>query len=32
MADTRLKERSLFDPEIMWPAIWDSFRKLRRAT
>ena len=28
MADTRLKERSLFDPEIMWPAIWDSFRKL----
>ena len=28
MADTRLKERSLFDPEIMRPAIWDSFRKL----
>ena len=28
MADTRLKERSLFDPEIMWPAIWDSFCKL----
>jgi len=28
MADTRLKERSLFDPEIMRPAIWESFRKL----
>jgi potassium-transporting ATPase ATP-binding subunit len=28
MADTRLKERSLFDPEIMRPVIWDSFRKL----
>jgi K+-transporting ATPase ATPase B chain len=28
MADTRLRERSLFDPEIMRPAIWDSFRKL----
>jgi K+-transporting ATPase ATPase B chain len=28
MADTRLKERSLFDSEIMRPAIWDSFRKL----
>src|SRR5258705_3373516 len=28
MADTRLKERSLFDPEIMRAAIWDSFRKL----
>ena len=28
MADTRLKDRSLFDPEIMRPAIWDSFRKL----
>lgn len=28
MADTRLKDRSLFDPEIMWPAIWESFRKL----
>src|SRR5437867_4259858 len=28
MADTRLKERSLFDPEIMRSAIWESFRKL----
>ena len=28
MADTRLKERSLFDPEIVWPAIGESFRKL----
>ena len=28
MADTRLKERSLFDPEIVWPAVWESFRKL----
>ena len=28
MADTRLKERSFFDPEIMRPAIWESFRKL----
>jgi len=28
MPDTRLKERSLFDPEIMRPAIWESFRKL----
>ena len=28
MADTRLKERSLFDREIMRPAIWESFRKL----
>src|SRR5437773_8671544 len=28
MADTRLKKHSLFDPEIMRPAIWDSFRKL----
>jgi len=28
MADTRLKDRSLFDPEIMRPAIWESFRKL----
>ena len=28
MADTRLKERSLFDPEIMRPAVWESFRKL----
>ena len=28
MADIRLKERSLFDPEIVKPAIWESFRKL----
>jgi K+-transporting ATPase ATPase B chain len=28
MADTRLKERSLFDPEIMRSAILESFRKL----
>jgi K+-transporting ATPase ATPase B chain len=28
MADTRLKERSLFDPEILRPAIGESFRKL----
>jgi K+-transporting ATPase ATPase B chain len=28
MADTRLKERSLFDPEIVGPAVWESFRKL----
>ena len=28
MADTRLKERSLFDPEIVQPAILESFRKL----
>ncbi len=28
MSDTRLKDRSLFDPEIMRPAIWESFRKL----
>ena len=28
MADTRLKERSLFDPEILRPAVWESFRKL----
>ena len=28
MSDTRLKERSLLDPEIMRPAIWESFRKL----
>src|SRR5215831_1156987 len=28
MADIRLKERSLFDGEIMWPAVWESFRKL----
>ena len=28
MADTRLKDRSLFDPEILRPAIGESFRKL----
>jgi K+-transporting ATPase ATPase B chain len=28
MADTRLKERSLFDPEIIWPATGESLRKL----
>src|SRR4029450_10635307 len=28
MADTRLKERSLLEPAIMRPAIWESFRKL----
>ena len=28
MADTRLKERALFDPEIVWPAVGESFRKL----
>jgi K+-transporting ATPase ATPase B chain len=28
MADARLKERSLFDPEILCPAVRDSFRKL----
>src|SRR5262245_39227960 len=28
MADIRLKERSLFDAEIMRPAVWESFRKL----
>jgi potassium-transporting ATPase ATP-binding subunit len=28
MADTRLKERSLFDPEIMRAAVGESFRKL----
>ena len=28
MADTRLKERSLFDPEILRPAVRESFRKL----
>jgi K+-transporting ATPase ATPase B chain len=28
MADTRLKEHSLFDPEIVRPAVWESFRKL----
>ena len=28
MSDTRLKERSLLDPEIIRPAVWESFRKL----
>src|SRR6186997_348308 len=28
MADTRLKDRSLFDPEIVRPAIWESILKL----
>jgi len=28
MADTRLKDRSLFDPEIVRPAVWESFLKL----
>jgi potassium-transporting ATPase ATP-binding subunit len=28
MADTRLKERALFDREILRPAVWESFRKL----
>ncbi len=28
MADTRLRDRSLFDPEIVWPAVGESFRKL----
>ena len=28
MADIRLRERSLFDPEIVRPAVWESFRKL----
>ena len=28
MADTRLKERSLFDGQILWPAVGESFRKL----
>ena len=28
MADTRLKERSLLDPEILRPAVGESFRKL----
>ncbi|MGB7949724.1 MAG: potassium-transporting ATPase subunit KdpB, partial [Candidatus Binatia bacterium] len=28
MADRRLKERSLFDGEILWPAVWESFLKL----
>src|SRR5215813_11276464 len=28
MADARKKELSLFDPEILRPAVWESFRKL----
>ena len=28
MAGARLKERSLFDPIIVRPAVWESFRKL----
>jgi K+-transporting ATPase ATPase B chain len=28
MSDTRSKERSLFDAEILWPAVGESFRKL----
>jgi potassium-transporting ATPase ATP-binding subunit len=28
MAETRSRERSLFDPEIVRPAVWESFRKL----
>jgi K+-transporting ATPase ATPase B chain len=28
MADTRLKDRSLFDPEILRPAFWESMLKL----
>jgi K+-transporting ATPase ATPase B chain len=28
MADTRLKEHSLFDSELLWPAVGESFRKL----
>jgi K+-transporting ATPase ATPase B chain len=28
MANTRLKERALFDSEILRPAVWESFRKL----
>ena len=28
MAGTRLKDRSLFDPEILRPAVWDSLLKL----
>ncbi len=28
MADLKKKELSLFDPEILMPAIWESFRKL----
>jgi len=32
MADTRLKDRSLFDPEILRPAIWESILKLAPQT
>ena len=32
MADARLKDRSLFDPEILRPAMWDSLRKLAPQT
>ena len=28
MADSRLREHALFDPEIVRPAVWESFRKL----
>src|SRR5262249_50706810 len=28
MAESRKKELSLFDPEILQPAVWESFRKL----
>src|SRR5262245_41780040 len=28
LADTHFKERSLFDSEIVWPAVRESFRKL----
>jgi len=28
MADTRLKERALFDSDILRPAVWEAFRKL----
>ena len=28
MADTRLRERALFDREVLRPAVWESFRKL----
>ena len=28
MADSTKRERSLFDPEIVQPAVWESFRKL----
>jgi K+-transporting ATPase ATPase B chain len=28
MADSMKRELSLFDPEIVKPAVWESFRKL----